>query len=411
MQLAVLLIFLWSGSTGVTAFRMSLPRTTRLSPHLGLFNPTSTTTAVTCSREATGVPHRAYPAPAGGGGRRGGDVVAVGGHRKVIAGSLLGGKNAGSSGGEEVKADGSTAEQETGGSSDSGGKPANLFERLGSAGLVAYGLLNGLWYCSAIAFFMLGPMGKVPAASMEGVIAASVKQLGKVIGLVWLGSQATKPLRLGLAALATPAADKLIVFTQRRLGLPRKKNAATLLMASTLGSTLAFCLAVIALGAARAAVAVSAASHATGPAASSAVLLLLGLRKGGGLGQRFDFDDGFVGIDGGGGGGGGGAFSSLSTRAATVDHHHGSSPHAWRTGRRLRRAGARRQRPAPPSGDSSSSSSSSSSESTLREQDAETQTRRLRRWPGLRLQVATTPDRQKITLLLLLSRRDGGGPR
>lgn len=103
MQLAVLLIFLWSGSTGVTAFRMSLPRTTRLSPHLGLFNPTSTTTAVTCSREATGVPHRAYPAPAGGGGRRGGDVVAVGGHRKVIAGSLLGGKNAGSSGGEEVK--------------------------------------------------------------------------------------------------------------------------------------------------------------------------------------------------------------------------------------------------------------------------------------------------------------------
>ena len=47
-------------------------------------------------------------------------------------------------------------------------------------GLVAYGLLNGVWYTGGITYVMLGPMGLVPAAGIEGTISASVKQLGKV---------------------------------------------------------------------------------------------------------------------------------------------------------------------------------------------------------------------------------------
>lgn len=93
----------------------------------------------------------------------------------------------------------------------------------------------------------------------------------QVIGLVWLGSQATKPVRLALAALTAPAADRLIAFTQRRLGL-KKKNAVSLLVAAIFGSTVAFCLAVLAYGAARAAVVSTVAS--AGPPSSSAAFLI-----------------------------------------------------------------------------------------------------------------------------------------
>ncbi|CBJ30973.1 expressed unknown protein [Ectocarpus siliculosus] len=133
-------------------------------------------------------------------------------------------------------------------------------------------MLNGLWYSGGIAFVMLGPMGAVPAGSgIEGTIAASVKQLGKVIGLVWLGSQATKPVRLALAVLTAPAADRLIASTQRRLGL-KKKNAVSLLVAVIFGSTAAFCLAVLAYGVARAAM-VSTVASAGSPSSSAAFLI------------------------------------------------------------------------------------------------------------------------------------------
>lgn len=45
---------------------------------------------------------------------------------------------------------------------------------------MAYGVLNGVWYTGGITYVMLGPMGLVPAAGIEGTILASVKQLGKV---------------------------------------------------------------------------------------------------------------------------------------------------------------------------------------------------------------------------------------
>lgn len=100
----------------------------------------------------------------------------------------------------------------------------------------------------------------------------------QVIGLVWIGSQATKPVRLALAALTAPVADRLIASTQRRLGL-KKKDAVSLLVAAIFGSTVAFCLAVLVYGAARAAM-VSTVSPAGPPSSSAAFLIRRRMMKG-----------------------------------------------------------------------------------------------------------------------------------
>lgn len=168
---------------------------------------------------------------------------------------------------------------------------------------------------------------------------------------MWLGSQATKPVRYALAALLSPAADRLIDATQRRLGLSKKADAVKLLVASIFGSTCLFCLAIIALAVARAAVVSTAAATASATAqasSSSAVpVLLLGLRERGGLGHRLGFD-GDVAV-GGGGSGGRGALPSppwlvvggARNRAPAVAREReegGVFRPQRRVGRRLRRA-------------------------------------------------------------------------
>ncbi|CAB1119242.1 unnamed protein product [Ectocarpus sp. CCAP 1310/34] len=261
MRLVALLVALHISGSGVSSFGLTpAMRTTspRQSLSRYLFNPSSS------------APKRTADAVAVARGRRRSRLV--GGERP----QRRCGAQAGSSSGEGIGADDSDAQPNAdGGSSSSGdgdGKPISLVARLGTAGLVSYGVLNGLWYSGGIAFVMLGPMGAVPAGSgIEGTIAASVKQLGKVIGLVWLGSQATKPLRLALAALTAPAADRLIASTQRRLGL-NKKDAVSLLVAAIFGSTAAFCLAVVTYGVARAAM-VSTVAPAGPPSSSAAILI------------------------------------------------------------------------------------------------------------------------------------------
>lgn len=166
---------------------------------------------------------------------------------------------------------------------------------------------------------------------------------------MWLGSQATKPVRYALAALLSPAADRLIDTTQRRLGLSKKADAVKILVVSIFGSTCVFCLAIIAVAVARAAVvstavAATASTTARPASSSSAALLLLGLRgKCGGVGHGLGF--------GGCGGGGGvcdrGAFPSLPwfvgarNRAAALDRECEAgavSRPRRRVGNRIRRA-------------------------------------------------------------------------
>ncbi|CAM9939522.1 unnamed protein product [Ectocarpus fasciculatus] len=267
MRLVDLLTALYISGSGVSSFGMTPSiRTTavpRQSASLQVFNPPSSSSSA---------PNRIASAVAVARGRRRSSKLTGGERLRQRCGA-----QAGSSVGEEIGANNSDAQQPKadGGSSrgaDGDGKPTSLVARLGTAGLVSYGVLNGLWYSCGIAYVTLGPMGVVPAGGgIERTISASVKQFGKVIGLVWLGSQATKPVRLALAALTAPAADRLIAFTQRRLGL-KKKNAVSLLVAAIFGSTVAFCLAVLAYGAVRTAVVSTVAS--AGPPSSSAAFLI-----------------------------------------------------------------------------------------------------------------------------------------
>lgn len=160
----------------------------------------------------------------------------------------------------------------------------------------------------------------------------------KVVGLVWLGSQATKPVRYALAALLCPATDRMIDATQRRLGLSKKADAVKLLVVSIFGSTCLFCLAIIAFAVARAAVVSTAAATAstTKPASSSAAaLLLLGLRMRRGEGGHWLRVDGAGGVEEGAR-----SFAGARNRASAVDREceeFGAS-RPRRVGSRLRRA-------------------------------------------------------------------------
>ena len=112
---------------------------------------------------------------------------------------------------------------------------------------------------------------------------------------MWLGSQATKPLRMALAIVLAPAAEGLLTSTERRLRLPSRQAAFGLLVVSILGSTAAFGAAAVAFAAARsAATAAATATYSASPKASAAAVLLLGLRQG-----RFGGDDVFGCGDGG----------------------------------------------------------------------------------------------------------------
>eukprot|EP00903_Cladosiphon_okamuranus_P021796 g20042.t1 len=261
MQMAMLLATLCSSSVGVLAFQLPAPRT-----RFGCKDGSGLACGVFYQQRAI-----------------------EGISTTIVGRNLLYGIGVGSSGGEDIKEEASLdAGQKTRESSDGREEPArvNLVKKYGSAGLVAYGLLNGIWYTGGITYVMLGPMGLVPATGIEETISASVKQLGKVVGLVWLGSQATKPVRYALAALLSPAADRLIDATQRRLGLSKKAEAVKILVVSIFGSTCLFCLAIIALAVARAAVVSTAAPTASAMApatSSSATLMQLGVGQRGGV--------------------------------------------------------------------------------------------------------------------------------
>ncbi|CAM9508074.1 unnamed protein product [Sphacelaria rigidula] len=126
----------------------------------------------------------------------------------------------------------------------------------GLAGVLAYGVMNQLYYSAAFVVLWLGPIGAVAAtapatAGLGATVAASTKQFGKVVALVWVGSQATKPLRYLLALLFAPAAEILLTATQKRLRLATRRRAFFLLCGLLLTSTASICTTAVAYAAVR----------------------------------------------------------------------------------------------------------------------------------------------------------------
>ena len=89
--------------------------------------------------------------------------------------------------------------------------------RYGLAGVLAYGLLNTLYYSVAftIAFAASG------AGRGQGVRAAWQAAAG-VLAVTWAGSQVTKVLRAGVALALAPLADRVLDGVAGGTRLPRR---------------------------------------------------------------------------------------------------------------------------------------------------------------------------------------------
>eukprot|EP00793_Prasinoderma_coloniale_P002933 PRCOL_00002415-RA len=86
----------------------------------------------------------------------------------------------------------------------------------GMAGVLSYGVFNTTYYI--VAFCVGARMVDLPAGAG---IAAVCRKLAEVLAVVWVGSQATKPLRAGAALTLAPFADRLLGATASRLGMGR----------------------------------------------------------------------------------------------------------------------------------------------------------------------------------------------
>lgn len=99
-------------------------------------------------------------------------------------------------------------------------KPTSYRDKLaayGVAGVVAYGILNTLYYTCAFAFAWLYLQPNGPPATGQGW-AAAAKAAGAVMALTWAGSQVTKVARAGGAVALAPLVNRLLDWVAARLG-------------------------------------------------------------------------------------------------------------------------------------------------------------------------------------------------
>jgi hypothetical protein len=113
----------------------------------------------------------------------------------------------------------------------------------GRGGLLAYGVLNTLYYTTvtAITWYLTGSKNiPVTSTSYTSVVRSTLVRLGKVMGVVWTGSQVTKPLRLSGAIVSAPFTDKLIGKFQKQFNIESYGKAYSMLLASVLVVAITF---------------------------------------------------------------------------------------------------------------------------------------------------------------------------
>lgn len=106
---------------------------------------------------------------------------------------------------------------------------------LGLAGVVAYGLLNTLYYTAS--FLLVWTLvAKVP----QGLgAAAAVRSFLTVFATVWAGSQVTKIARAAGALFLAPFVDRAMEILCSKLKLKSKQQAFLLIVGSCIGLALA----------------------------------------------------------------------------------------------------------------------------------------------------------------------------
>ena len=101
---------------------------------------------------------------------------------------------------------------------------------LGMAGVTAYGIFNTVYY--TLAFTAAWAFTTVPA---DAGFLGTWKLAGKVLGVVWAGSQVTKLLRFALAIAAAPKVDGLMKWAVKKTG----KSYRAMFLIITVGCFLA----------------------------------------------------------------------------------------------------------------------------------------------------------------------------
>ena len=100
----------------------------------------------------------------------------------------------------------------------------------GRAGLLAYGFMNLAFYAGATCWCWssLSPGGTT--------LSSQIRKLGKVLGIVYAGSQLTKIFRIGLAVVCAPIADRLLGSVKVKMDISEGKAMGIL----TVGMILSF---------------------------------------------------------------------------------------------------------------------------------------------------------------------------
>ena len=110
----------------------------------------------------------------------------------------------------------------------------------GTSGLLAYGILNFLYYSIITAVTWHFTMARYPIATgvvFSRRIQLTVAKLGSVAGIVWAGSQVTKIFRISGAIVLAPVVDKLMLWWQTKFKL-KSRNDAFWAIVSCLWATL-----------------------------------------------------------------------------------------------------------------------------------------------------------------------------
>jgi hypothetical protein len=124
--------------------------------------------------------------------------------------------------------------------------PANMLEKAGRAGAVAYGFLNFALYAGGTIWQWHRITVAPSTAISSSVLSFQLKKLGRVLATVYLGSQVTKLPRIFLAIALAPLGDRALRSTQNNLGV--SENVAFGILAAILVGSFLSIISFIMLG-------------------------------------------------------------------------------------------------------------------------------------------------------------------
>lgn len=125
----------------------------------------------------------------------------------------------------------------------------NKVSSIGTSGLLAYGILNFLYYVTVTSitwFAMLsiksstGSLKPLSDLSLQARYATTLAKLGKVMAVVWAGSQVTKVPRLSLSIVMAPMIDRMLVKIEGKFPKTTRGEIFNFIVRLLLSSTFLF---------------------------------------------------------------------------------------------------------------------------------------------------------------------------